>query len=183
MARSDNLVWLDMEMSGLDPNVDRILEVATIVTDSDLNIIAEGPAIAVHQDDKLLACMDDWNTRHHNDSGLVERVRNSPISETEAEQRTLAFLGRHVPEGKSPLCGNSIGQDRRFTVRYMPRLDSYFHYRNLDVSTVKELVRRWRPDLFPGIEKKGRHRALEDVRDSIDELRYYRDHFFKMEKP
>lgn len=182
VTRSENLVWLDMEMSGLDPEVDRILEIATIVTDSDLNIIAEGPVVAVHQDDALLAEMDEWNTQHHNDSGLVKRVKNSKFSESQAEQKTLNFLRRYVDEGKSPLCGNSIGQDRRFTVLYMPRLDSYLHYRNLDVSTVKELIRRWRPDLFPGLEKQGSHRALEDVKESINELRYYREHFFKINK-
>lgn len=183
VARSENLVWLDMEMTGLDPEVDRILEVATIVTDSDLNIIAEGPVIAVHQDDALLAGMDAWNSQHHNDSGLIKRVKESNITETEAEQQTLDFLRQHVEERRSPLCGNSISQDRRFTVRFMPKLDSYFHYRNLDVSTVKELIRRWRPDLFPGIEKHGNHKALEDVKDSIDELRYYRDHFFNITQP
>ncbi len=178
VARSENLVWLDMEMTGLDPQADRILEIATVVTDSELNIIAEGPVIAVHQDDALLAGMDEWNTKHHNANGLVRRVKESKITESEAERQTLDFLRLHVDEGKSPLCGNSIGQDRRFMVRFMPKLDGFVHYRNLDVSTVKELIRRWRPDLFAGVEKQSHHKALDDVKDSIDELRYYRDHFF-----
>ncbi len=180
MSRPENLVWLDMEMTGLDPEVDRILEIATVVTDSNLDIIAEGPVIAVHQDDALLAGMDEWNTQHHNDNGLVQRVKVSKITESEAERQTLEFLRQHVDEGASPLCGNSIGQDRRFMVRYTPKLDSFLHYRNLDVSTVKELIRRWRPDLYAGVEKQSSHKALDDVKDSIDELRYYRDHFFNI---
>jgi len=179
MSRSENLIWLDMEMSGLDPEVDRILEIATIVTDANLNVIAEGPEIAIHQEVELLDGMDDWNTQHHTDSGLIERIKSSNILELQAEQQTLDFLRQHVDERTSPLCGNSIGQDRRFAVRWMPKLESFLHYRNLDVSTVKELVRRWRPDLFPGIEKQGNHIALSDIQDSINELRYYRDHFFK----
>lgn len=171
-----------MEMSGLDPEADRILEVATIVTDSHLNVLAEGPAIAVHQSDALLAGMDDWNIEHHTASGLVERVRCSSYTEAAAEEETLAFLRTYVGERESPLCGNSIGQDRRFIVRYMSELDAFLHYRNVDVSTVKELIRRWRPDLYSGVVKQGRHRALDDVRDSIDELRYYREHFFRIEK-
>jgi oligoribonuclease len=172
---ADNLIWIDLEMTGLDTRNDHIIEIATLVTDCELNPIAEGPALAIHQSDELLAGMDEWNTRQHGRSGLIERVRASRISECDAEQRTLAFLAQHVPAGASPMCGNSICQDRRFLSRCMPELEAYFHYRNLDVSTVKELARRWYPKL-PEFKKSGAHLALEDIRASIDELRYYRAH-------
>ena len=176
----NNLIWIDLEMTGLDPERDVIIEMATIVTDSDLNILAEGPVIAVHQSDALLAGMDEWNTRTHGESGLTQRVRESKIGPAEAEAQTIAFLEQWVPKGKSPICGNSIGQDRRFLCRHMPVLERFFHYRNLDVSTIKELCRRWKPELMAGFTKKGTHRALDDIEESIAELRYYRDHFFKL---
>ena len=172
---------MDLEMTGLDPDTDRILEIATIITDSQLEIIAEGPVIVIRQSDELLAGMDEWNTEHHTNSGLVERVRNDGVSETEAEQRTLEFMREYTDESKSPLSGNSIGQDRRFLVRYMPELEEYLHYRNLDVSTVKELAVRWRPDIAASVKKKGAHRALDDIRDSIEELRRYKEMFFRLE--
>ena len=175
---SENLVWMDLEMTGLDPETERILEIATIITDSTLNIIAEGPVIIVKQSDALLGAMDEWNTEHHGASGLVDRVRSEGIAESEAEQLTLDFIAKHVEPGQSPLCGNSIGQDRRFLVKYMPRLEEYLHYRNLDVSTVKELAVRWRPDVADSVVKGSAHRAMDDIKDSIDELRHYRDSFF-----
>ncbi|WP_152207711.1 oligoribonuclease [Marinobacter changyiensis] len=180
MAETDRLVWIDLEMTGLDPEQERIIEMATLITDSDLNLIAEGPVIAVHQPDSLLDAMDEWCTRTHGQTGLTQRVRDSTVSEAEAEQRTLTFLSQHLEPGQSPLCGNSIGQDRRFLVKYMPALEGFFHYRNLDVSTIKELARRWRPDILQGVQKKGTHLALDDIRDSIDELRHYREHFFRL---
>ncbi len=180
MSKDLNLIWIDLEMTGLDPEAERIIEIATIVTDADLNTIAEGPVLAVHQSDELLANMDEWNTSHHGSSGLTERVRKSAVSPRDAELQTLEFLHQHVDPGKSPICGNSIGQDRRFLVREMPELEAYFHYRNLDVSTLKELMRRWRPDLMDGFKKKGVHLALEDIRESIEELKYYRQTFLKM---
>ncbi|KUJ83157.1 oligoribonuclease [Microbulbifer sp. ZGT114] len=167
-------------MTGLDPEKERIIEIATIITDSKLNLLAEGPSMAVHQSDALLAAMDDWNTEQHGGSGLVQRVRDSHITEREAERETLDFLRQWVPEGASPMCGNSIGQDRRFLVKYMPQLESYFHYRNLDVSSVKELARRWRPDVLEGVKKHSSHLAMDDIRDSIDELKHYREHFFRL---
>jgi oligoribonuclease len=175
-ARYDenNLVWLDMEMSGLNPDSDRVLEVAVVVTDAQLELIAEGPALAVHQDERVLAAMDAWNTATHARSGLTERVRASTLDEAAAEAVVLDFLRRYVPEGKSPLCGNSICQDRRFMARWMPRLEAYFHYRNLDVSTLKELARRWKPDVYRAFEKKSRHEALADIYESIAELKHYR---------
>ena len=175
-----NLVWIDMEMTGLDPEQDKVLEIATIITDSELNILAEGPVIAVYQSDQVFAQMDEWNTRTHGESGLVERCRASAINEEMATQQTLDFLAEYVAKGKSPLCGNSIGQDRRFMVKHMPKLDDYFHYRIIDVSSIKELVRRWRPDLIAGFTKQGTHTALEDIRESIQELVYYRQHVFKI---
>lgn len=180
MPQANYLVWIDLEMTGLDPEKERIIEIATIVTDSDLNTIEEGPVIAVHQSDGLLNSMDEWCTRTHGESGLTKRVRDSRVSEIDAEQRTLEFLQRYLEPGQSPLCGNSIGQDRRFLVKYMPELEAFFHYRNLDVSTVKELARRWRPEVLDGVQKKGSHLALDDIRDSIDELRHYREHFFRL---
>lgn len=164
-------------MTGLDPDRDRIIEIATVVTDPSLAVIAEGPVLAVHQDEAVLAAMDEWNTRQHHDSGLVARVRASVIDERTAELATLEFLARHVPAGSSPMCGNSVCQDRRFLHRYMPELERYFHYRNLDVSTLKELVRRWAPHIGP-MEKRAKHRALEDIHESIEELRYYRARVF-----
>ena len=181
MAISDhNLVWVDMEMTGLIPEVDRVIEIATIVTDSHLNMLAEGPVIAIKQPDAALEAMDEWNTRTHSASGLVERVRSSAVSEQLASDMTLDFLKEWVPEGMSPMCGNSICQDRRFMARHMPALEKYFHYRNLDVSTLKILAQRWRPDL-PDLPKQGAHQALADIRESIEELRHYRTHFLRLE--
>ncbi len=180
MADASRLVWIDLEMTGLDPDKERIIEMATIVTDAELNIVAEGPVIAIHQPDSLLDAMDEWCTRTHGESGLIRRVKDSKVTEAEAEQQTLVFLQQHVEPGQSPLCGNSIGQDRRFLVKYMPALEGFFHYRNLDVSTVKELARRWRPDVLAGVRKKGSHLALDDIRDSIAELQHYREHFFRL---
>ena len=170
MQSPQNLIWIDLEMTGLEPEHDVIIEMATIVTDSDLNILATGPVIAVHQSDALLAGMDEWNTRTHGESGLTQRVRDSKISTAEAEAQTIAFLEQWVPKGKSPICGNSIGQDRRFLCRYMPTLEAFFHYRNLDVSTLKILAERWAPQIKEGFQKKGTHQALDDIRESIAEL-------------
>lgn len=170
---------MDLEMTGLDPETDRILEVATLVTDSDLNLIAEGPVYYVRQPDELIAGMDEWNTRHHNASGLIELCRTKGVSEREAEEGTLEFLKAHVSERGSPLCGNSIGQDRRFLVRYMPEIEHYLHYRNVDVSTIKELAARWRPDVIDGVVKNNVHRALDDIKESIEELKHYRETFFR----
>ena len=175
-----HLIWLDMEMTGLNPDGDRIIEVAMIITDSQLNVVAESPVIAVHQPDSVLDAMDDWNKNTHGKSGLIERVKASSVSEAQAEQVLLAFLQQQVPPGKSPMCGNSICQDRRFMARWMPQLEEYFHYRNLDVSTLKELCKRWRPDIAKGVVKKGKHEALADILESIEELRYYREHFLKV---
>ncbi len=175
----NNLIWIDLEMTGLDTQNDAIIEIATIVTDAQLNILAEGPMLAIHQEDEVLNAMDEWNTRQHGNSGLVERVRKSSISELDAERQTIDFLEPYVPAGKSPMCGNSICQDRRFLARCMPDLEEYFHYRNLDVSTIKELAARWCPDIMNGLKKEGTHLALDDIRDSIAELKYYREHFFK----
>jgi oligoribonuclease len=177
---AENLIWIDLEMTGLDPDIDLIIEIATVITDKNLNVLAEGPAIAVHQSDAALAAMDDWNQKHHGESGLIERVKQSSISAAEAEAQTLAFLKQWLPAKTSPICGNSIGQDRRFLCRYMPELEGFFHYRNLDVSTVKELAARWAPQLKDGFTKKAAHRALDDIIESIDELKYYRQHFFKL---
>ncbi|ABI56851.1 oligoribonuclease [Alkalilimnicola ehrlichii MLHE-1] len=175
-----NLVWLDLEMTGLDPDTDRIIEIATLVTDSQLNILAEGPVLAVRQSEQALAAMDEWNTRTHGESGLIERVRASHLDEAAAEAETLAFLRRWVPERASPMCGNSICQDRRFLYRYMPRLEAWFHYRNLDVSTLKLLANRWHPEVLQGFSKKATHQALEDIRESVAELRHYRAHFLRL---
>ncbi len=178
-----HLVWMDMEMTGLDPEKERIIEIATIVTDSDLGVVAEGPVLAVHQPESLLSAMDDWNQSHHAASGLLERVRKSAVSEREAEAATLAFLEQHVEKKRSPLCGNTIWQDRRFLSRYMPTLEDYLHYRMVDVSSIKELVARWRPDLMAGFSKRNEHTALADIRESIAELRYYREHFLRHQPP
>lgn len=181
MPSADNLIWIDMEMTGLDPDRDRIIELATIVTDSELNTLAEGPVIAVNQPDAALQSMDEWNTTHHTASGLVARVRASDYDEPAAAAETLAFLETWVPAGASPMCGNTICQDRRFMARHMPQLEAWFHYRNLDVSTLKILVQRWRPDLPAGFTKSSTHLALDDIRESIEELRYYRQHFLRLE--
>jgi len=173
-ADLNRLAWLDMEMSGLVPDSDRILEIAILVTDSDLNHLSEGRVLVVHQPDEVLNAMDGWNRSVHGKSGLIERVRASDLDEAKAETLAIEFLALHVPAGSSPLCGNSICQDRRFLARWMPRLEAYFHYRNLDVSTVKELVRRWKPDVMKGLVKQGKHEALADILDSIEELKYYR---------
>jgi oligoribonuclease len=175
---SNALIWIDMEMTGLNPDTDRIIEVATIVTDSELNTVAEGPVLVVHQPDAMLASMDDWNRRTHAETGLIERVKQSTYSEVDVERLTLEFLQIHVAKNKSPMCGNSICQDRRFLARTMPQLESWFHYRNLDVSSIKELARRWKPGLCNGVIKKNTHKALDDIRESIEELKYYREHFF-----
>ncbi|HDM8261889.1 oligoribonuclease [Proteus mirabilis] len=180
MSKSENnLIWIDLEMTGLDPERDRIIEIATIVTDPQLNILAEGPVIAVHQSDKLLASMDEWNTTTHTASGLVQRVKESQYDDAAAQQATIEFLEQWVPQGASPICGNSVGQDRRFLFRYMPELEKYFHYRYLDVSTLKELARRWKPEILEGFKKKNTHQALDDIRESIAELAYYRQTFIK----
>ena len=174
------LIWIDMEMTGLDPDSDRILEVATVITTSHLDIVAEGPVLVVHQSDAVLAGMDAWNRGTHGRSGLTERVRQSTLAEAEVERGVIDFLRGHVPAGVSPMSGNSICQDRRFLARHMPALEAYFHYRNLDVSTLKELVKRWRPALSNGFVKHGKHEALADIRESIEELRYYREHFIRL---
>ncbi|MGL6262175.1 oligoribonuclease [Vibrio sp. WXL103] len=173
-----NLIWVDLEMTGLDPETHKIIEIATIVTDSQLNILAEGPVLAVKQPESELAKMDDWCTNTHTASGLVERVRSSNIDEQEAVRQTIEFLEQWVPKGKSPICGNSIGQDRRFLYKHMPELEQYFHYRYLDVSTLKELTRRWKPEVLDGFSKQGTHLALDDIRESIAELKYYRETIF-----
>ena len=174
-----NLIWIDLEMTGLDTQQDTIIEIATIVTDSELNILAEGPVFAIHTPDVVINGMDGWNTRQHGQSGLIDRIRRSEITLEEAEKQTIAFLSRYVEAGRSPMCGNSVCQDRRFMARQMPNLERFFHYRNLDVSSVKELAYRWRPDILSSFESKGSHLALDDIRDSIRELRHYKQHFFK----
>lgn len=174
-----NLIWIDLEMTGLEPDKDYIIEIATVVTDKDLNLLAEGPVIAVHQQESIMAGMDNWNQKHHGESGLIERVKKSSIGNGEAEKKTLAFLKEWVAENESPMCGNSICQDRRFLYRFMPDLEAYFHYRNLDVSTLKELAARWAPDVYKGFNKKGVHQAMDDIIESIEELRYYRENFIK----
>jgi len=181
--RNDRLVWIDLEMTGLDPDRERIIEIATLITDNELNPIAEGPVIAVKQADALLAGMDDWNTKTHGDSGLIDRVKASTVDTAEAERRTLEFLKQHVVVNTSPMCGNSIHQDRRFLEREMPDLLAFFHYRNLDVSTLKELAKRWNPAALKGFEKRASHQALDDIRESVAELRHYRRTFLNLEAP
>lgn len=177
MDKKTNLIWLDLEMTGLVPETDRIIEIATLVTDLNLNILAEGPVIAVSQNEDALALMDEWNQRTHGGSGLIERVRQSDVGEDEAQRQTIAFLESYSEKNASPMCGNSICQDRRFMARYMPELESFFHYRNLDVSTLKELARRWKPEILSGLTKNGTHQAMDDIKDSVEELKYYRKHF------
>jgi len=176
-----NLIWIDLEMTGLDTEQDVIIEIATIVTDKNLNVLGEGPILAIHQPDALLDGMDEWNTRQHGQSGLTERVRNTTTSMADAEQSTIEFLEQFVDAGVSPMCGNSICQDRRFLSRQMPKLEAFFHYRNLDVSSVKEIAKRWRPELLKGFKKQGSHLAMDDIKDSIAELSYYREVFFEMD--
>jgi len=179
-SSADNLIWIDLEMTGLDTQNDVIIEIATLVTSPGLDVLAEGPVVAIYQPASRLADMDEWNTRQHTRSGLVDRVRNSAFDTASAERATLAFLAEWVPQGASPMCGNSICQDRRFLARLMPQLEAWFHYRNIDVSTLKELAKRWAPDLYAGHTKDSSHLALDDVRDSIEELVYYRDCFLRL---
>jgi oligoribonuclease len=180
MLHDDNLIWIDLEMTGLIPERDVIIEIATLVTDSQLNILAEGPIIAVHQSDAILNGMDEWNTKQHGKSGLTQRVRDSRIDSAEAERLTIEFLSKYVPKNKSPICGNSICQDRRFLARHMPKVEAYFHYRNLDVSTIKELTRRWAPEVSKLYTKDSKHLAMDDIKDSIDELKFYRKSVFRI---
>jgi oligoribonuclease len=176
----DALIWIDMEMSGLNPETDRVLEIAIVITDAQLNVVAEAPVLVVHQPDTVLDAMDNWNKSTHKKSGLIDRVRASTLTEAQAEDRMIAFLEQYVPSGTSPVCGNSVHQDRRFLVRYLPRLDAWFHYRLIDVSTLKELARRWKPEVLNGMVKHGRHEALADIHESIEELRYYRAQIMKI---
>ena len=181
MAQNDtHLVWIDMEMSGLEPDSDSVLEVALIVTDKNLNLVEESPVLVVHQSDTVLDTMDNWNKGTHGKSGLIDKVKASTLGEAEVEAQMIEFMKKHVGERKSPMCGNSICQDRRFLARHMPKLEAYFHYRNLDVSTLKELAARWRPELKDGFKKANSHTALADIQESIEELKYYRDHFIRM---
>lgn len=181
MAQNDtHLVWVDMEMSGLDPDKDVVLEVALVVTDKDLNLVEEGPVLVVHQSDAVLDAMDSWNNSTHGKSGLIDKVKASPLAEADVENQMIEFMKKHVGERKSPMCGNSICQDRRFMARHLPKLEAYFHYRNLDVSTLKELAARWRPELKDGFKKANNHTALADIHESIEELKYYREHFIRM---
>jgi oligoribonuclease len=176
----NNLIWIDMEMSGLNPDTDKVLEVAIVVTDSQLNTVAEAPVLVVHQPDAVLGAMDDWNSSTHAKSGLIERVKASTLSEAAVEAQMVAFLSQHVPFRISPMCGNSVHQDRRFLARHLPALEAYFLYRNLDVSTLKELAKRWKPAIMAGLTKHGKHEALADIYESIEELKYYREHFLKL---
>ncbi|EGZ50294.1 oligoribonuclease [Neisseria wadsworthii] len=180
MQNENNLCWLDMEMTGLDPEKERIIEVAMIITDADLNVLAQSEVYVVHQSDEILNAMDDWNTATHTRTGLVQRVRESKLTEAEVEQKLLDFMAQWIPEKTSPMCGNTIHQDRRFMVRYMPKLEAYFHYRNVDVSTLKELARRWSPEVVKGVVKRGSHQALDDILESIEEMRHYREHFIRL---
>ncbi|WP_107689142.1 oligoribonuclease [Neisseria wadsworthii] len=180
MQNENNLCWLDMEMTGLDPEKERIIEVAMIITDADLNVLAQSEVYVVHQSDEVLNAMDEWNTATHTRTGLVQRVKESKLTEAEVEQKLLDFMAQWVPEKTSPMCGNTIHQDRRFMVRYMPKLEAYFHYRNVDVSTLKELARRWSPEVVKGVVKRGSHQALDDILESIGEMRHYREHFIRL---
>lgn len=180
MVKKHNLIWVDLEMTGLDPDKDRVIEIATIVTDGQLNEIAQGPVLAIHQSHEVLGSMGEWCVKTHNQTGLTERVRQSTVREREAEEQTLAFLQKHVDAGASPMCSNSIGQDRRFLYQYMRKLHDFFHYRNIDVSTLKELANRWRPELLSGLTKQGSHQALDDIKESIMEMRYYKKHFIQL---
>lgn len=179
---NDNLIWIDMEMSGLLPDTDAILELAIVITDTNLNMVAESPVLVVHQPDSVLDGMDAWNKGTHGKSGLIDKVKASTLTEAEAETQMIEFLKQYVPLGKSPMCGNSICQDRRFLARYMPKLEAYFHYRNLDVSVLKELARRWKSKIYDGFKKAGSHTAMADILESIDELKYYREHFIKLDR-
>lgn len=180
LVKSDqNLIWLDCEMTGLNPETDRLIEIAVVITGPDLLPRVEGPVLAIHQSDAALDAMDAWNKGTHGRSGLINRVKASATSEADAEAQVIEFIRKYLPKGASPMCGNSIGQDRRFLVKYMPRLEAYFHYRNLDVSTLKELCKRWQPEIYKGFKKKSKHTALADIYESIDELKYYREHFLK----
>jgi len=180
MDKNTNLIWLDLEMTGLVPEEDRIIEIATLVTDANLNVLGEGPVLAIHQSDEALAKMDDWNQRTHGNSGLIDRVKASTIDEQAATEMTIEFLQQFTDKNSSPMCGNSICQDRRFMARYMPNLEAYFHYRNLDVSTLKELAKRWKPQILAGLTKQGTHQAMDDIKDSVEELKYYREHFISL---
>ncbi|WP_397476146.1 oligoribonuclease [Pusillimonas sp.] len=179
-VNEQRLVWLDLEMTGLDPEKERIIEAAVVVTEPDLTFVAEGPVLVIHQSNELLDAMDKWNTSTHGKSGLTDKVKASTLTEEQAETQLLEFLSKHVPVGKSPLCGNTVGQDRRFLVKYMPRLEAFFHYRNLDVSTLKELALRWKPEVYRSFVKQSRHEALADIYESIEELKHYREHFIKL---